>query len=101
MSAYRILSVAHKDIVEIWEYIARENLVAADRVIDEIYAVFDQVTLMPRGGFKRTDWTDQPLRFWLVSKYLIAYFPDTTPVQIIGVLHGARDIPKLLTQRLT
>jgi plasmid stabilization system protein ParE len=55
MSAYRILSVAHQDIVEIWEYIARENLTAADRVIDEIYAGFDQITLVPRGGFKRTD----------------------------------------------
>ena len=101
MKSYRILSVAHQDIVEIWEYIAENNLAAADRVVDEIHAGFDRLALTPRAGFKRTDWTDQPLRFWLVSKYLIAYFPDTAPVQIIGVLHGARDIPRLLTRRLS
>ena len=41
--------------------------------------------------------SDPRFRFWLVYSYLIAYLPDTTPLQIVRVIHGSRDIGTLLS----
>ena len=35
-----------------------------------------------------------------VYSYLIVYRPDTKPLQVAAVLHGARDVAKLLLTRL-
>jgi plasmid stabilization system protein ParE len=40
-----------------------------------------------------------PVRFWVVqpySNYLIVYVPEKKPLQIIRILHSARDLPALL-----
>ena len=45
------------------------------------------------------DLTPLPVRFWVVqpySNYLIVYDPEKKPLQIIRILHGARDLPSLL-----
>jgi antitoxin ParD1/3/4/toxin ParE1/3/4 len=46
---------------------------------------------MPRIGHARTDLTDRPVLFWPLHDILIAYRPDTRPIQVVRVLHGARD----------
>jgi antitoxin ParD1/3/4/toxin ParE1/3/4 len=41
------------------------------------------------------------VKFWTVFSYLVVYDPASVPLSIIAVLHGARDIERLLknTQR--
>jgi antitoxin ParD1/3/4/toxin ParE1/3/4 len=46
-------------------------------------------------GHRRDDLTTEPLRFWCVYSYLIAYRPDTKPLQIIRIVHGARELGRL------
>ncbi len=47
-------------------------------------------------GHLRQDLADEPLRFWAVYSYLIIYREDSDPLEIVRVLHGARDVKSLL-----
>ena len=92
---------ARRDIAEIADYIAAENLGAADRFIDEMSEAFSKLALMPHMGsarrFRRQSL--RGLRLWRVphfEKYLIIYQPEESAVEVIRVLHGARNIERLL-----
>jgi len=39
------------------------------------------------------------VRFFPVYSYLIVYRPATKPLQVVAVLHGRRDVEKILRQR--
>jgi plasmid stabilization system protein ParE len=82
---------AYTDIDDAWEYIAFDNLDAADRVREEIYGAIDKLVAFPHQGHKRPDLTRRPLRFLTVREYLIAYAPDEKPLLVIAVLHGRRN----------
>ena len=46
--------------------------------------------------------TSLPVRFWTVTafpNYAIVYRPDTTPLQIVAVVHGKRDVKEILAKR--
>ena len=47
-------------------------------------------------GHLREDLAREPLRFWPVYSYLIIYRPDSRSLEIVRVLHGARDVKNLL-----
>ena len=51
-------------------------------------------------GHRRRDLTSAEVRFFPVYSYLIVYRPDTTPLQVVAILHGARDVARLLLKRL-
>jgi plasmid stabilization system protein ParE len=78
------------DLDEIWDYIAEDNLDAADRVIADILSGIDALAPFPDQGHKRPDLTSRPLRFIAVHQYLIAYAPDEKPLWVIAVMHGRR-----------
>ncbi len=50
----------------------------------------------PGIGHLREDLADRRHRFFLVYSYLIVYRPGTKPLQVIRVLHAARDVRTLL-----
>jgi len=58
------------------------------------------VGAQPGIGHVRDDLADESLRVWAVFSYLIIYRTDTKPVQIIRVIHGARDVPSAI-ERIT
>jgi plasmid stabilization system protein ParE len=71
-----------------------------DRVETAIFRSCDLLADSPFAGTIRKDLTHLPLRFWAVhpySNYLIVYDPEKRPLQIIRILHGARDIRTVLT----
>jgi len=43
--------------------------------------------------------TSQNVKFFSVYSYLIVYKPDTKPLQIVSILHGRRDVEKILKDR--
>lgn len=102
MSPYLLTPLARSDIFAIWAYIAEHNETAADRVEQAIYAACEFVASSPGVGRLRPTITSRPLRFWTLTRfrnYSIVYRPDTSPLQIIAVLHGKRDIPATLESR--
>jgi plasmid stabilization system protein ParE len=56
----------------------------------------------PLRGHSRLDLTSRELRFWTLTRYpnyIVVYRPETTPLQVVAVLHGKRNIPRILEQR--
>src|SRR5258708_30201322 len=99
MSVYRFTPQAADDLLGIWSFIAQDNLEAADRVESAIFRACSLLSDSPLAGSIRKDLTLLPLRFWVVqpySNYLIVYDPEKKPLQVIRILHGARDLPSVL-----
>jgi plasmid stabilization system protein ParE len=91
---YKLSPEALRDLRDVWEFIAEDNLDAADRVRAEFFDAFNGLVEMPNKGHRREDLTDLPVLFWPVRSYLIIYRPHI-PLEIVRVVHGARDIPGL------
>ena len=90
MSGFVLHPEACRDIDDIWEYIATDNLDAADRVVEEIYQTIGSLVAFPHQGHTRPDLTSRPLRFQSLRDYVIAYAPEEKPLAVIAVLHGRR-----------
>jgi len=68
----------------------------------EIVATCRRLAKHPLMGTKRQDITLLPVRFWTLPKfsnYVIVYRPDSSPLQVVAVLHGKRDLKKALEGR--
>lgn len=87
---------ARLDLMEIWEYIARDNVDAADRVEQQIQEAVSLLARHPELGHLRPDLTSKPVRFWAVYSYLVVYDPNTRPLEVVRILSGYRDIAALL-----
>jgi len=98
MSGYVISPIASIDLDEMWDYYAIElqNPDVADRIRDEVFTSFRQLAIMPGMGHFRSDLAAEPLRFWRVRNYLVVYRSEKTPIEIVRVLHGARDVLVIL-----
>ena len=96
MSDYVLHPDAFADLDDIWEYIAEDNLDAADRVLADIHAVLRTLAASPHIGHRRPDLTARPLRFHVaLDEYLIASIADEKPLWVVAVLHGRRN-PRLM-----
>lgn len=99
MSEYILSTDADLDLDDIWEYIAADNIDAADSWIGKLFEAFDALGLNPRMGHARPDLTTYPVLFWPVGNYLIIYRAGRGPVEIVAVTEGSRDIPAFLRRR--
>ena len=102
MSIYVLTPLAKADIFDIWSYIADDSEDAADRVQQAIYDACAFVANTPMRGHSRPDLTTRSLRFWTLGRYpnyTIVYRPETAPLQVVAVLHGKRNIRRILKQR--
>lgn len=100
MSGYRFTPQAFDDLFDILDFIAQPNPEASKAVEQAIFRACDLLVSSPLAGSVRSDLTPLPLRFWVVhpySNYLIVYDPAKKPLEVIRILHAARDIPALLT----
>jgi toxin ParE1/3/4 len=96
MSGYAFHPEAFADLDEIWEYIAADNIDAADRLLADIESTLTTLAASPLVGHRRPDLTARPLRFHVVrDEYLVAYAPDERPVWVVAVFHGRRN-PRLM-----
>ena len=97
MSRFKLSAPARRDLREIRDYIALDNVPAARKFLARITEASHGLAEMPGQGHLREDLTELPVRFWPVGAYLIVYDPATRPLEILRVLHGARDVGTVLT----
>jgi antitoxin ParD1/3/4/toxin ParE1/3/4 len=97
MSQFTLSPLAAQDLNDIFDYIAQDDIEAADRVVNELYEAILLISSRPYIGHERSDLTDEPLRFWPVRRYLVIYSPDTNPLEIVRVLIAYRDVRKVLS----
>jgi toxin ParE1/3/4 len=82
---------AEADAAEIWAYIAEDDAQAADRLLDRLDRMLRIISTQPQLG-KAVDELVPNLRFVPVGNYLIFYRPLEDGIEIVRMLHGARDI---------
>jgi toxin ParE1/3/4 len=90
----------HGDLAEIWRYIAVENHSpgAADKLIDMLFGKFSLLAAQPLLGESRED-LGENVRAFVARSYLILYRPIPNGIEILQVVHSARDITRAARTR--
>lgn len=101
MPFYELSPLALEDLLQIQEFIAQDNPDAAEHLIEQFFSAFEYLAQWPRSGHTRVDLTPRNVLFWPVSSYLVVYRQNegSSEVQVVAVLHGARDLPVILKER--
>jgi len=86
--------LALHDLDEIWDYIAQDNPDPAGQFIDKIEEKCLLLADYPKIGTS-CDTLYPSLRFLVVDKYLVFYLPLDEGIELVRVLHGARDLENL------
>ncbi|HUG82305.1 MAG TPA: type II toxin-antitoxin system RelE/ParE family toxin [Bryobacterales bacterium] len=101
MSRYVLAPEARTDLQEIRNfYVAEAGIDATRRVLAELRTGFLFLARNHRAGHYRRDLTERAVCFWAVRSYLVVYWPETNPLEIVAVLHGARDVQRILGRQL-
>ena len=91
MAAYRLSEPAHRDLDDIWHYIAKDSPKAADSLLDSLYEKFLILSSAPRMGRVRNDLAPD-LRSFPVDDYLIFYRTIRGGVEVARIIHAARNV---------
>jgi toxin ParE1/3/4 len=94
MKKFRISSTAQTDLDEIWLFIAEDNPDAADRFHDLLLSKILILATQPLMGRVREE-LHPGVRGFPVGNYVIFYRDTPDYLEILRVLHGARDIDAL------
>lgn len=96
MDEYRLSAQALRDLARIRRYLLREASVkVADKIEDALFKGFEELIRLPWIGHARADIRSGSVRFHTVYRYVIA-FQREPQVVIVRVLHGARNLKRLL-----
>jgi toxin ParE1/3/4 len=94
VSQLRISPRASDDLLKIWNYIADESEANADAFIDKIYETMELLARQPGLGRHR-DELAPGIQSFPVGRYIIFYRVVAGAIEIVRVLHGARDIENI------
>jgi plasmid stabilization system protein ParE len=96
-ASYALTSRAEQDMTDVVTAWASPD--KQQHTLSMLEHAFDLIAAMPHIGRARPEWTATPVRFWWTGEYWVVYRSDTTPIHIVAVLHGARDVAALLLDR--
>jgi toxin ParE1/3/4 len=82
--------LAQADVDAIWDYIARDSSRNANRFVDRIEQCFGLLAASRRLGVARDDLRPGLRRFGY-ARYLIYYRLIRGGIEVVRVVHGARD----------
>jgi toxin ParE1/3/4 len=99
MPVVKVAAAAEEDLKEIWAYVAQHNPEAASKLIKEITSRFIILSNYPQMGREQYTLLVN-LRSFAVKGYIIFYQPFENGVEILRVLHGARDIESIFDRFL-
>jgi plasmid stabilization system protein ParE len=100
MTRYIFGRDAAGDLDQIWDYIAKDNVAAADRLIAKLFEAFEELARNPALGHARRDLTTADVRFWPVGNYLVIYrLASQSRIEIVAITEGHRNIPRFLRSR--
>ena len=83
--------LAAADILDIWDHIAEDSLDQADRWIDKLDEKFGILATQPLMGRAREELAAD-LRSFPFGRYVIFYMPVQDGIDVVRVLHSARDV---------
>lgn len=97
MKTATLSNQARRDVNEAVEWIAQDNPIAAEGLLDAVLKAADRIGHHPSLGARRPELTEDPqYRFLSLTRYpyLIVYPDNRDPPVIVRVLHTTRDLPR-------
>ena len=97
MSRISFTKIARQDLGEIYEYIAKDNISAADTLQEQLQQRWRGLAHMPGIGSKR-DNLKPNLRSVAAGNYVIYYRVVAGGIQIVRVIHSSRDAESAISE---
>jgi toxin ParE1/3/4 len=91
MSLYRLSKEAEQDLENLWVYLGERDDIAADRQVAKLLDRFPMLAKFPTMGMPR-DRLLEGLRSFPVKPYIIFYILIPDGIEILRIIHQARDI---------
>lgn len=88
---FRKLPQADLDLDSIWNFIAADDIRAAERQIDRIGKVFQMLVENPSAGRERPE-LRKDLRSFPVGNYMIFYTAVSDGIEVVRVMNSRQDI---------
>jgi toxin ParE1/3/4 len=88
---------AELDLLEIWGSVARRSPEKADRFTEAIDAKCRLVARFPEMGRSREELAPG-VRSTLVERYVVLYRAIDDGIEVLRVVHGSRDLPRLFRE---
>jgi toxin ParE1/3/4 len=85
---------SRQDLIQILEYISQDNPGAALRHVERLEEECWLPARNPEMGTLRNDLLPN-LRAWSMGNYVIFFRPTADGIDVVRVVHGARDYPSL------
>ena len=102
MKPYTLSVLAKQDIAEIRRYLGARSADAAIRLGRRFRLAFDGIAENPNAARLHAEFSEllgEPVRTRKVGRYLILYRSSADVPEIFAVLHGARDLGRVIENR--
>lgn len=98
MKRVRLRPRADRDVDSAIAYLLKDRPVTAQQFVRELEAALRRISQRPAIGSPRYARVLQGLRVWQLPRfpYLVFYLQRRSYLDVIRVLHGARDVPTAL-----
>jgi toxin ParE1/3/4 len=84
----------------IWDYLVEEaGEATADSILDVIQKKCEKIAAFPEAGQIRNELLAN-LRSFVVKSYVVFYMPLSDGIDVLRVLHGARDIESVFEDKI-
>lgn len=93
----RLSAKAQRDQTAIWLYVAKNNIAAADGIVDRFSDIFVLLADNPEAGRRRDD-LGRRVRSYVVEGYVVCYRIGAETLDVVGIFHGARRITRRLLE---
>ncbi len=90
---------AKSDLQQILLDIAEDSPDTAERLRLEFYEGLLALGRSPSTGHYRDELLSRKYRFWNFYSYVVAYVWEARPIEVISVVHGARDLEVFFSLR--
>lgn len=96
LKPWRLSLQAEKSLDDIFCWIAEQNYrpASAQKMIGQLHDGFKELSRRPNAGHKREELPKDVLCY-VVRPYLILYSVSEEHIDVLDILHGARDLRKL------
>ncbi len=98
-AAFRLTPQARAALRDILLDIATDHPDAAERLRTRLYRGLQRLGQAPGIGHFHEELLDRRFRFWNFHPYVICYIWQKRPIQIIAIVHGARELAAFFDTR--
>ena len=98
---FQLAPSAANDLRFIYDSVEKsKGIDAADDCEERLFEGFLAVADFPGLGHSRSDLTSIDVHFYFVEPYFLVYRRGVDPLPILAIVHGSRDLKRLLRKRL-